>query len=357
MSNITGGFMFPTFGFGEIGCINNYFLLKGDDFDDSKCDYVICAKCDLTSLFPNPDATDNVDGSDGDSIGFVVPSVDVVCDCLKESMVELRYTEGVNDDIVDMQRSAEDRYSWRDGNANSAGAPKCWDLDDAASDAPPDSDFALVENQHFTFPQNNGSKGAPDEDCNHIYAVPRGGLLDKVVRIYLHCSSGQTLSMASIPAYHHVTKLIGESICEYQNKEAVFDTSKYTDIYHEQIAQRVFDSLSANNEDFRAKILSYVNNINSTGGSLDPTNVDLSGFQIYFCFEYRYKVYKQGSSDASDLMAADPSYINNTCPEFDGFNNQTNFPNDPETAGENGKTLMCVEESKTVCLKLTHESV
>ena len=149
MSNITGGFMFPTFGFGEIGCINNYFLLKGDDFDDSKCDYVICAKCDLTSLFPNPDATDNVDGSDGDSIGFVVPSVDVVCDCLKESMVELRYTEGVNDDIVDMQRSAEDRYSWRDGNANSAGAPKCWDLDDAASDAPPDSDFALVENQHF----------------------------------------------------------------------------------------------------------------------------------------------------------------------------------------------------------------
>jgi hypothetical protein len=331
---VTGGVTSANFGFGEIGCINNYFVVKGDEFPEDKCDYTIEANCNLYELFNNFNAQDpDDDGAGPDEAGFLV-LLDKLCECLEESVDAVRYTEGANNELIDAIRGTtydpngvnvvteeQDRYSWKVGSV-SGGAQKTG-ADPLA--APFGSDYTQIENQHFTFLQDQGA-GSTD-----YYSVPRGGLFDKLIRIFLHCTS--PFFNFGTTNYHQVSKLISQSFCEYQNEKADFDEANYTDIYHQQIAERIEAVINANNQEFRSKIVRFLEF--QTPGNDGSDYVDLDGFSLNFCFDYRFLSF----NGLSELTAHDPvdANYNNVCP------------------GEGTTAMTDPPAPKVICLRINHD--
>jgi hypothetical protein len=308
---VSGGVTSSNFGFGEIGCINNYFVVKGEEFPEEKCDYTMIATCNLYEIFTSNDATDpDTDGPGSDIAGFQI-LLNQLCECLKNSVCELRYTEGTNDLLIDNTRGAGDTESWLN-----VGVQKYNATDPLAS--PFGADYTLIENQHFTFEQDNGPSGSG------YYSVPRCSIFDKLVRTFLHCTS--PFFNEGTVNYHQVSKLISQSFCEWQNKVTAHNTT-YTDVYHEQISERVEQVINENNQEFRTKLVNYA----LTQGD-DPTDIDLTDYTLNFCFDYRFQ-----TLDLSEVDTNNPGEYNNNCPD-DGNTKITN-----------------ADVHKTMCLKIVHD--
>jgi hypothetical protein len=328
---VTGGVTSSNFGFGDIGCINNYFVVKGEEFPNDKCDYTITAKCDLNSLFNNNNAQDPDDDGDinnnTDDPGLMAV-LSNVCACLEESVESLVFYNANNvtgdDVVIDTIRNDADKYSWKVGSVS--GGTQKQGADPLVGDF--DDDYTQIANQHFTFKQSTNAGG------DQYYAVPRGGLFDKLVRIFLHCTS--PFFNEGTLNYHQVSKLISQSFCEHQNEVTTEDYTGYTDIYHKQIAERIVNVINQNNQEFRSKVVQYLET--QTPGNDNSDNIDFNNpngaevFSLNFCFDYRFQ-----TLNLDDIDINNPGEYNNNCPE-------------------DGNTKITVNDvKKTICLTIVHE--
>jgi hypothetical protein len=217
--------------YGMVEEIQDFYLINDDNggnggnggttIDD--CDYVINAVCNLNNVFVSLDLDD--------PNGFTIDNTGLL-DEIQNSLLEVL---DANENVIDRVRDETDLNSWINT------VPKYWAN---AEDIP--TDFAQIENQHFTFRQSNGANG------EGFYAVPRGGILDKLVRIYLHSSAG--LSSETTTNYNYVTKLIINGLSEQQNNVGIFNG---TDPYHNIISSNITNKVNVSNVEFKAQLNDY----------------------------------------------------------------------------------------------------
>lgn len=218
--------------YGTVGDIQNFYMVNDDNGNTQEStydttDYQINCSVNLYNIFNSVDLTDQN--------GFIIDQNGLLNE-LQNSSIELLDSFNRRIDIV---RNSSDLTSWLDSNSNQ----KFWLTEDLIP-----NDFTLVENQHFTLKQKNGPNG------NGFYSIPRGGLFDKLIRVFLH--SMNEISVTNTPNYYYVSKLVMDSLSEQQNTVSVF--SEGTDIYHKTIVDNIETKINASNIEFKTQLYEYI---------------------------------------------------------------------------------------------------